>query len=149
MGKRGKDTDPSSDTSPAKVAKVSEPAASGSGARQSSSTQQVDMLSTLVDISEILKEGFESLKTKVGDVSKGIDKLDDKIDNRFEALEGHSDLESDHEADVADGDGIQRTTVPRSGHIFHATLTLHNRFPLFFSIGGTPFPLSSFQISLT
>ena len=92
MGKNRAPKDPegAGDVSPAKASKIAEPQVAGTSAvttpAQPQPQQQAGMLHALNDISLILKEGFKSLRTEVGDVSTGIKNLEGKMNDKFEAL---------------------------------------------------------------
>ena len=105
MGKnRAKDNESSGDVSPPKLTKVGESSSAGVGTAASTSAVQPanDMLVALNSISLILKDGFDSLKTKVGEVSTNINNLDEKMDKKLDAL---ADMPADDSEDEAEHDG--------------------------------------------
>ena len=99
------------------------PVASGSAgqaAGSAKSAQQNDMLSVLTGISTILQKGFDSLKSEVGQVSEGLDKLEEKMSKRFDDLvesdngEGEDDSEElDQTHDQAQGQGQGQAALPK------------------------------------
>ena len=100
MGKSHKrDSENSGGASPPKLSKVTD--GNSAGESSQSDTNQPDMLSTLVNISSILQNGFDSLKSKVGEVGSSIDKLEDKMDKKLDALVvSEPELDSEEEVIV-------------------------------------------------
>ena len=115
MGKSSKvkDTDTGTEVSPVKPVK---PTKVGDNPASSSSVtaaippggqklgQQGDMLTALNGISGILKEGFLSLNKKIGNVSDGIDKLEDNMSKKFDDLITEDQFEEG--GDVDDGNVV-------------------------------------------
>ena len=103
MGKaRVKEGEDGSERSPPKTKAgepVSVPSTSGAGQAHGEDQQSSGMLGALLSISNILQKGFNTLETKVGEVSVNMNKMDDNLNKRFDDMlvQSEEDEESQSE----------------------------------------------------
>ena len=97
MGKKATAKEPEEGSrSPPKPVKTAEPQAGGSGMQVPTVPAHSDsMLKALSSIGVILKDGFESVRNKVGEVNTNMISLDVNMSKRFDALEADADSDSD------------------------------------------------------